>query len=177
MSDRPLLLIVDDDQSFVRATRRSFERRGYDVVTCGLASDVPQLLEATVPQFAIVDLKLRGESGLNCVRLLKEYGPEMRIVVLTGFASIATAVEAIKLGACHYLAKPSNADDIEAAFGKAHGDASVPLTSRRTTLKNLEWERIHEMLLETEFNVSETARRLGMHRRTLARKLAKRRVV
>jgi two-component system, response regulator RegA len=177
VSDRPLLLIVDDDPSFVRAMGRSFERRGYEVVVCGLVSEVPRLLETASPQFAIVDLKLGSESGLNCVRLLKGHDAAMRIVVLTGFASIATAVEAIKLGACHYLAKPSNADDIEAAFGKITGDVSVPLTSRRTTLKNLEWERIHEMLVETEFNVSETARRLGMHRRTLARKLAKRRVV
>ncbi|SKA18416.1 two-component system, response regulator RegA [Enhydrobacter aerosaccus] len=177
MSASPYLLIVDDDASFVRAMRRSFERRGYEVAVCGLVSAVPGLLQAVSPQFAIVDLKLGGESGLNCVRLLKEHDQLMRIVVLTGFASIATAVEAIKLGACHYLAKPANADDIEAAFGKTAGDVSVPLTTRRTTLKTLEWERIHEMLVETEFNVSETARRLGMHRRTLARKLAKRQVV
>jgi two-component system response regulator RegA len=83
-------------------------------------------------------------------------------------------VEAIKLGACHYLAKPSNTDDIEAAFKKATGDSTIPLTARPTSIKSLEWERIHETLVETEFNVSETARRLGMHRRTLARKLAKR---
>jgi two-component system response regulator RegA len=100
----------------------------------------------------------------------------MKIVVLTGFASIATAVEAIKLGACHYLAKPANGDDIEAAFEKSTGNAEVPLSQRPTSLKNLEWERIHETLVETDFNISETARRLGMHRRTLARKLEKRRV-
>ena len=100
----------------------------------------------------------------------------MRIVVLTGFASIATAVEAIKLGACHYLAKPANTDDIEAAFGKAEGDATVKLSERPTSIKTLEWERIHETLAATGFNISETARRLGMHRRTLARKLEKRQV-
>jgi two-component system response regulator RegA len=97
-------------------------------------------------------------------------------VVLTGFASITTAVEAIKLGACHYLAKPSNTDDIELAFGKLAGDSSVALSQRPTSIKNLEWERIHETLVEADFNVSEAARRLGMHRRTLARKLAKRRL-
>ena len=97
-------------------------------------------------------------------------------MVLTGFASIATAVEAIKLGACHYLAKPANTDDIEAAFERVEGDAEVPLTQRQTSLKNLEWERIHETLVESDFNISETARRLGMHRRTLARKLEKRRL-
>ncbi len=100
----------------------------------------------------------------------------MLIVVLTGFASIATAVEAVKLGACHYLTKPSNTDDIEEAFRKVAGDARVPVGERPTSLKNLEWERIHETLVETGFNISETARRLGMHRRTLARKLGKRRV-
>ena len=100
----------------------------------------------------------------------------MQIVVLTGFASIATAVEAIKLGASHYLAKPSNSDDIEAAFTKTTGDASTPISSQPTSIKNLEWERIHETLVETDFNISETARRLGMHRRTLARKLEKRRL-
>ncbi len=100
--------------------------------------------------------------------VLAALDPAMRIVVLTGFASISTAVEAIKLGACHYLAKPSNADDIEAAFARADGDAAVPLGTRPTSLKTLEWERIHEMLAETDFNVSETARRLGLHRRTLA---------
>ena len=110
------------------------------------------------------------------MRRLAALDPSTRIVVLTGFASISTAVEAIKLGACHYLAKPSNADDIEAAFARGDGNAAVPLGTRPTSLKTLEWERIHEMLAETDFNVSETARRLGLHRRTLARKLAKRRV-
>ena len=100
----------------------------------------------------------------------------MQIVVLTGFASIATAVESIKLGASHYLAKPSNTDDIEAAFGRAAGNTDVQLTNRATSIKTLEWERIHEMLAETGFNISETARRLGMHRRTLARKLDKQQV-
>lgn len=98
----------------------------------------------------------------------------MPIVVLTGYASIATAVEAIKLGACHYLAKPATTDDIEAAFGKAMGNPDVPLTARSSSLRTHEWEVINEKLAETDFNISETARQLGMHRRTLARKLAKR---
>jgi two-component system response regulator RegA len=123
----------------------------------------------------VVDLKLKGNSsGLACVQLLHEHDPDMLIVVLTGFASIATAVEAIKLGACHYLAKPSNSDDIEAAFAKGAGDAAAPISPRPTSIKTLEWERIHETLVDTDFNISETARRLGMHRRTLARKLEKR---
>jgi two-component system response regulator RegA len=100
----------------------------------------------------------------------------MLIVVLTGFASIGTAVEAIKLGACQYLAKPSNTDDIEAAFDHVAGNVEMELTNRSTSIKTLEWERIHEVLAETDFNISEAARRLGMHRRTLARKLEKQRV-
>lgn len=134
------------------------------------------LLETVTPRYAVVDLKLNSGSGLECVALLHAHDPEMRIVVLTGFASIATAVEAIKLGACHYLPKPSNTNDIIAAFERADGDSSVALTQRPTSIKNLEWERIHETLAETGFNISETARRLGMHRRTLARKLEKSRV-
>ena len=134
------------------------------------------LLQTRRPGYAVVDLKLAGASGLACLQVLHAHAPAMLIVVLTGFASIATAVEAIKLGACHYLAKPSNTDDIEAAFGKAAGNADVSMSERTTSIKTLEWERIHEMLAETDFNISETARRLGMHRRTLARKLEKRQV-
>ena len=174
MENDRTLVIVEDDASFARALKRSFERRGYSVTLCEGLDDVAALLAASPPDYAVVDLKLNGGSGLECVKLLHAADAVMPIVVLTGFASIATAVEAIKLGASHYLAKPSNTDDIEAAFKKATGDSTIPLTSRPTSIKSLEWERIHETLVETEFNVSETARRLGMHRRTLARKLAKR---
>jgi two-component system response regulator RegA len=170
------LLIVEDDASFARALGRSFERRGYQVCLCQRVDDIADLLANFLPQYAVIDLKLASGSGLECVKLLHEHDPDMKIVVLTGFASIATAVEAIKLGACHYLAKPSNTDDIEAAFHRADGDASVELSRRPTSIKSLEWEHIHEVLADTEFNISETARRLGMHRRTLARKLAKNRV-
>ena len=172
-----LLLIVEDDAAFARTLARSFERRGYKVLVCASFNEVTALLEAQSPDYAVVDLKLNGEaSGLACVQALHAHDDAMLIVVLTGFASIATAVEAIKLGACHYLAKPSNTDDIEAAFGRAEGNAEVSLTNRSTSIKTLEWERIHEMLAETGFNISETARRLGMHRRTLARKLGKQQV-
>jgi two-component system response regulator RegA len=110
------------------------------------------------------------------VQTLHAFDPELDIVVLTGFASIATAVEAIKLGARHYLAKPAGTDEIEAAFARQDGDPDAALSARPTSIKTLEWERIHEVLAETNFNISETARRLGMHRRTLARKLEKRQV-
>ncbi len=172
-----LLLLVEDDEAFARTLGRSFERRGYRVLQAASLPEVEALLATHTPQFAVVDLKIKGEaSGLACVQTLCAASAAMRIVVLTGFASIATAVEAVKLGACHYLAKPSNTDDIEAAFDRAAGDTEVELTERTTSIKTLEWERIHEVLAETGFNISEAARRLGMHRRTLARKLEKQRV-
>lgn len=170
------LLIVEDDEAFARTLKRSFERRGYLVLLAADLETVRELLTKHSPGYAVVDLKLAGASGLACVEALHAFDAAMLIVVLTGFASIATAVEAVKLGACHYLTKPSNTDDIEDAFRKVAGDARVPVSERPTSLKNLEWERIHETLVETGFNISEAARRLGMHRRTLARKLEKRRV-
>lgn len=171
------LLVVEDDDAFARTLQRSFERRGYRVLRASDLEGVRKVLAEQAPGYAVVDLKLAGgDSGLACVQLLHGHDPEMVIVVLTGYASIATAVEAVKLGARHYLAKPANTDDIEAAFARAEGDAEVELTERQTNIKTLEWERIHQTLAETGFNISETARRLGMHRRTLARKLEKQRV-
>ncbi len=171
------LLVVEDDDAFARTLQRSFERRGYTVLRAADIEQAREIVATREPGYAVVDLKLAGgASGLACVQMLHEHDPEMVIVVLTGYASIATAVEAIKLGARHYLAKPANTDDIEAAFARAEGDTEVELTERQTSIKTLEWERIHETLAETGFNISETARRLGMHRRTLARKLEKRRV-
>jgi two-component system response regulator RegA len=167
-------MIVEDDAKFAAALQRSFERKGYVVDHAAGQAEVVERLKAASPGYAVVDLKLAGESGLACVETLHQHNPDMLIVVLTGFASIATAVEAIKLGACQYLAKPSNSDDIEAAFAKGSGDVSTPISQRPTSIKTLEWERIHQTLVETDFNISETARRLGMHRRTLARKLEKR---
>ncbi|HEX7635255.1 MAG TPA: response regulator transcription factor [Noviherbaspirillum sp.] len=177
MSSERLLLIVEDDAAFARTLARSFERRNYAVLAAASLDEVTNLLQQHTPTHAVVDLKLDGNtSGLACVQALHKHSPQMLIVVLTGFASINTAVEAIKLGACQYLAKPSNTDDIEAAFGHVAGTADIGLTNRSTSIKTLEWERIHQTLAETGFNISETARRLGMHRRTLARKLEKQRV-
>jgi two-component system response regulator RegA len=175
------LLLVEDDAAFARTLRRSFERRGYRVLHAVSAEEVQELLAGydpnQGPQYAVMDLKLAGNaSGLNCVQMLHQHNPEALIVVLTGYASIATAVEAVKLGACHYLAKPSNTDDIEAAFSRVEGRTDVEVSRQTTSIKTLEWEHIHETLAETDFNISEAARRLGMHRRTLARKLEKRQV-
>lgn len=171
------LLVVEDDAAFARTLVRSFERRGYAVRHAAGLEEMRAVLADFAPGHAVVDLKLGGgASGLACVQALHAHDADMLIVVLTGYASIATAVEAIKLGACNYLAKPSNTDDIEAAFTRAEGDPDVDLRARPTSIKTLEWERIHEVLAETGFNISEAARRLGMHRRTLARKLGKRQV-
>ena len=177
MQPERLLLVVEDDAAFARTLCRSFERRNYRVLHATNLAEVSELLKQHTPQYAVVDLKLNGaSSGLACVRTLHEHDPAMQIVVLTGYASINTAVEAIKLGACQYLAKPSNTDDIEAAFGHVAGQEEIDVTNRATSIKTLEWERIHQVLAETDFNISEAARRLGMHRRTLARKLEKQRI-
>ncbi|MEB0134110.1 response regulator transcription factor [Actimicrobium sp. CCC2.4] len=171
------LLIIEDDAVFAKTLARSFERRGYTVCVAHTLDSARLLIAQHAFGFAVVDLKLDGiSSGLDCVRMLHQHDPAMLVVVLTGFASIVTVVEAIKLGACQYLAKPSNTDDIEAAFGNIAGKTDVSLTNRSTSIKTLEWEHIHDALRESNFNISEAARRLGMHRRTLARKLEKQRV-
>lgn len=176
MADKPTLFIVEDDAAFARTLQRSFDRRGYDVAVASSPAALDALLAHRTPQYAVVDLKLAQASGLTCVQTLKAADAHTVIVVLTGYASITTAVQAIKLGATSYLAKPANTDDIERAFGMTDGDAGVPIEGRQTSIKTMEWERINETLAETGFNVSETARRLGMHRRTLARKLEKRQI-
>ncbi|QZP09381.1 response regulator transcription factor [Caenibius sp. WL] len=174
MNGERQLVIVEDDAAFARTLSRSFERRGYAVLSADSHEALLALLADHSPGYAVVDLKLGGASGLACVQTLRAHDEDMKIVVLTGFASIATAVEAIKLGASHYLAKPSNTDDIEAAFARSDGNPDAPVDGRQSSIKTLEWEHIHQTLVETDFNISEAARRLGMHRRTLARKLEKR---
>jgi len=168
------LLIVEDDVTFARTLCRSFERRGYAVEVIDGPDRLDDVARSFEPEYAVVDLRLGGASGLACVSALSAIDPTIRIVVLTGFASIATAVEAIKLGATNYLTKPANTDEIEAAFARVEGNADADLTAAPTSIKTLEWEHIHQTLADTGFNISEAARRLGMHRRTLARKLDKR---
>jgi two-component system response regulator RegA len=175
--DTPSLVIVEDDPAFARTLSRSFERRGYLVHHVASPDALATLIASNRFEFAVVDLKLGTASGLPCVEMIHAKDPQTQIVVLTGYASIATAVEAIKLGASHYLAKPANTDDIEEAFGRSEGDANIPLEGRKSSIKTVEWEYIHSTLVECDFNISEAARRLGMHRRTLARKLEKRRVI
>ncbi|OGI44405.1 MAG: two-component system response regulator [Candidatus Muproteobacteria bacterium RBG_16_64_11] len=172
--DRPSLLLVDDDATFCAVLSEALERRGY---TVRVAHDVNEgliLAAQESPEYAVIDLKMSGPSGLTLVKRLHELDPNTRIVMLTGYSSIATAVESIKLGAVHYLAKPADTDEIIASFTRAEGDADVRVRERPLSVDRLEWEHIQKVLSECGGNVSETARRLGMHRRTLQRKLGKR---
>jgi two-component system response regulator RegA len=127
-----------------------------------------------VPHCVVIDLKMPGDSGLTLIPRLRALSQSMRIVVLTGYASVATAVEAIKLGATHYLAKPVDADQVVAAFARQTGDPRQPISGQPLSVERLEWEHIQRVLTENGGNISATARRLNMHRRTLQRKLSKR---
>lgn len=175
-SDDPLLLIVEDDDAFARSLVRSFERRGYRVLRAASLDEVHTLLPAHQPEFAVVDLRLAGgASGLACVQALHEHDAETVIVVLTGYASIATTVDAIKLGATQYLAKPADVDAILKALNATDVViADEEMAAGPMSVDRLEWEHIQRVLAENEGNISATARALKMHRRTLQRKLAKR---
>lgn len=172
-NEKPSLLIVDDDETFCQVLASVFENRGYTVQTAHSVGQALDLIDEDSPEFAVVDLKMPGESGLALVEKLHQLDVNTRIVMLSGYASIATAVEAIKLGAVHYLTKPADADEIESAFYKDEGDARAPVSESPLSVARLEWEHIQKVLAECDGNVSETARRLNMHRRTLQRKLAK----
>ena len=168
------ILIVDDDERFRAALARALERRGRAAVPAANGGEALDCLAATDARQAIVDLRLAEGSGLELVRLLLERQPGLEIVLLTAYASIATAVEAIKLGAVHYLAKPADPDTVLAAFGDHPGDADIAESTERPSLRRLEWEHIQRVLDACDGNVSAAARTLGIHRRTLQRKLAKR---
>ena len=172
LDDQATLLLVDDDVVFCQVLARAMEKRGYLVTVAHSVEQAMPLVHANPPEYAVVDLKMDGASGLVLVQTLHELDPATRIVMLTGYASIATAVEAIKLGATQYLAKPANADEIVAAFGHLPS-ADLPLNAQITTVERLEWEHIQRILREHQGNISATARALNMHRRTLQRKLAK----
>jgi two-component system response regulator RegA len=171
--DRPSLLLVDDDDVFCSVLEKAMIKRGFNVMC---AHSVPHALECTKtfsPEYAVIDLRLPGPSGLVLVEKLKEMDPGTRIIMLTGYASITTAVEAIKLGAIHYLAKPVDADEIMMSFGRIEGDPSTKINTKSLSVGQFEWEYIQRILLENNGNVSATAKKLNMHRRTLQRKLNK----
>lgn len=167
------LLIVEDDVEFAAALSRAMQKRGFDIALAHNAAEAQAVAEAFVPSHAVVDLKLPGESGLKVVERLAARTPAPAIVVLTGYASIATAVEAVRLGARHYLAKPVDADEILAALLRDQPDAGLAVNPEPLSVARLEWEHIQKVLNEHDGNISATARALKMHRRTLQRKLDK----
>jgi two-component system response regulator RegA len=174
---RPLL-IVDDDATFVRVLSRALTSRGFEVLTASHADEARALTRRHQPRHCVLDLKLGEENGLRLIPELHELVPDMRILLLTGYASIATAVEAIKRGAHDYLSKPVDADAVVRALldgdNPPQGDDDVvDAPEAPLALRRLEWEHIQRVLTECDGNISETARRLGMHRRTLQRKLSK----
>ncbi|MFO7542180.1 MAG: response regulator [Thiobacillus sp.] len=168
------LLIVEDDADFAAALARAMRKRDFEVALAHDAAEARSVAETFAPSHAVVDLKLPGESGLAVVEHLAARTPAPAIVVLTGYASIATAVEAVRLGARHYLAKPADADEVLAALLRDEPDATLEVNPEPLTVARLEWEHIHKVLNEHDGNISATARALKMHRRTLQRKLDKR---
>ncbi len=172
--EQPHLLLVDDDETFTRVMARAMSRRGLRVSIAGSAEEGLTLAEQDMPDYAVLDLKMDGDSGLVLLPKLLALDPEMRVVILTGYSSIATAVEAIKRGACNYLCKPADADDVLTALVSEHADLSTLVPENPMSVDRLQWEHIQRVLGEHDGNISATARALGMHRRTLQRKLQKR---
>lgn len=168
------LLLVDDDLTFCRVLAKALEKRGFDVFIATEIASGLELASDHQPDYAVIDLRIGHESGLELVQQLHAQHPSLRILMLTGFASIATAVEAIKLGAIHYLTKPASVDDILQALQREQGDIAVSPAEKTVSVKRLEWEHLQKVLMEHEGNVSAAARALNMHRRTLQRKLGKR---
>ena len=170
------VVLIDDDTVFSSVLARALNARGFAVQTAADGAGALALVREHAPDYAVLDLKLGAESGLALIPELLAARPGLRILLLTGYASIATAVEAIKRGAHDYLAKPVDADQVVAALLGDEGgdDEEAPLAVHTPPLKRLEWEHIQRVLAECDNNISEAARRLGLHRRTLQRKLAKR---
>ena len=171
----PTLLVVDDDEAFRRRLVRAFEARGFDVRWAADAEGAIALATEESPELALVDLRMPGRSGLEVVRDLKTIDTSTNIVVLTGYGSIATALDAVRLGATHYLTKPADVDDILAAFarpGRAHDEPAM-IEHEVPSLARTEWEHISRVLADCGGNITQAARLLGIHRRSLQRKLAK----
>ena len=168
------LLLVDDDALLCDALARAFTNRGFIVTIAASREAASDLARANPPDYAVVDLRLSDQSGLQLVPLLVALNPAARIVVFSCYGNIATAIEAIKLGATYYLCKPATADDIIVAFGHHVGDAALPCREQPMSIRRLEWEHLWRVLRENRGNISQAARAMSMHRRTLQRKLGKR---
>jgi two-component system response regulator RegA len=166
------LLLVDDDELWLKRLARAMEKRGFDVSAAGSVKEGVALARARAPAFAVIDLRLDDGNGLDVVEALRARRPDARIVVLTGYGAIATAVAAVKLGAVDYLSKPADADAVEAALRNTTMSKPAP-PERPMSADRVRWEHIQRIYELCERNVSETARRLNMHRRTLQRILAK----
>jgi len=165
------ILLVDDDERFRTRLARSLTNRGHDVRTSdGMETALQEIGGEWKPDRAVVDLRMDGPSGLEVLDRLAEEIPKIQVVILTGYGSIATTVEAMRLGAHSYVAKPADTDEILAAFGD---DLHAPDAAKPRSLARIEWEVINRTLVDCKGNVSETARRLGLHRRTLQRRLSK----
>jgi two-component system response regulator RegA len=165
------ILLVDDDATFRGVLVNSLKEKNIRVYEAYNFSSAIRAIKKKKISHAIVDLKMPGDSGLVLIKELKTLNSEMNIVMLTGFASIATAVEAVKLGANQYLAKPVNAEEILEALNKLDGNEGLDIDASPLTVDKLEWEHINRILNENKGNISATARALNMHRRTLQRKL------
>ena len=170
--DRTLLL-VDDDEPFLRRLERAMQKRGFDVQAAQSVAEVLASVSARPAAYAVVDLRLEDGNGLDVVEKLRERRPDARIVVLTGYGAIATAVAAVKIGATDYLSKPADANDITDSL-LAQGESLPPPPDNPMSADRVRWEHIQRVFELCDRNVSETARRLNMHRRTLQRILAKR---
>jgi two-component system response regulator RegA len=167
------VLIVEDDKSFLQRLAKALEQRGFAVSTAESVAEGLQQVERSAPAFAVVDMRLGDGNGLDVISALKRRKPEARGIILTGYGNIATAVNAVKLGAVDYLAKPVDADDVVAAL-LAHDNTKIALPENPMSADRVRWEHIQRIYEMCDRNVSETARRLNMHRRTLQRILAKR---
>lgn len=172
-TDKPRLLLVDDDETFCNVLKGALQKRNFEVLVANDVQSGISLAEQYLPEYAVIDLRIGHESGLELVKTLIALDDNTVCVMLTGFASIATAVEAIKLGATHYLTKPANADEIVNALYKNEGDTSVLISENPLSVKRLEWEHLQKVLMQHDGNISAAARALNMHRRTLQRKLDK----
>lgn len=170
---RRLGLLVDDDDLYLRTLQRSLQKRGFEIVVAHTVADAVTVAQTHRPAFALIDLRLGHDSGLTLIEPLKAVREDMKILLVTGYASIATAVEAIKRGADNYLTKPVTADAITRALSDEFESDPTP-ENTMVPLARVEWEHIQQALSETQGNISAAARLLGMHRRSLQRKLAKR---
>jgi len=168
------ILILDDDVTFAETLGRSFSRRGLTSFVTHSIAEAERIIEAEAPDYAVVDLKIDQESGLRFLPILVDKSPITKSIILTGYSSISTTVEAMKLGTVNYLCKPVNTDEILAAFDDSEAVSETPIIDNPPSVHRLEWEHIQRVLTQYDGNITATAKALGMHRRTLQRKLQKR---